>query len=160
MIEQVRVWLSQPGNLPLVQTTAIVAGLLFNGLGFFVAAWVFLRNRKLHLLSFLTDLTSSHRDIWKLTIESPELARVTSKEPDLIGKPITPEERRLLNLAILNMALAFEAHRLGIYRLPQGSKRDMAAFLQLPIPKRVWADMREYQDRRFVRFIERKVLRT
>jgi hypothetical protein len=148
-------WLSSPENLTLVKTLVIFFALIINACGFFLAALAFRQNRKVHFLSFPTNLTASHRDIWKLSYDSPELKRVTKENPDLLAQPITDKEEQLVNLVVLNMILAFEADRLGVYPLPEGSKRDAISFLQLPIPQRVWKDIREYQPPQFVEFIER-----
>lgn len=130
-----------------LQTVAIVSGLLYTGSSFRT-------DIKAKRLQSLFTLTKHHREIWSELYSRPELSRILDPKADLIGKPVTSEERLFVNFIILHLNNAYQAGRLGLYKSPNGLRADVAAFFSFPIPGSVWNQSRTYQDTNFLRFVE------
>lgn len=135
-----------------LQTVAIVSGLLYTGSSFRT-------DIKAKRLQSLFTLTKHHREIWSELYSRPELSRILDPKADLVGRPVTNEERLFANFIILHLNNAYQAGRLGLYNRPDGLRADIAVFLDLPIPKSVWRKLKIYQDVDFELFVEKALRR-
>lgn len=48
----------------------------------------------------------------------------------------------------------YEAHCQRYYRLGPHERKDIAEILQMPIPKQVWEELKLYQPKHFVEFMD------
>lgn len=131
----------------LLQATGVVGGLLFTAISLRMDA-------KVRKVGNLLTLTAHHRDIWTQLYRRPELTRVLSSEVDLASHPVTPEEGVFVRILILHLSATYRALAWGLLRPPEALGQDVAAVFSLPIVRRVWESVREYQDRDFVRFVD------
>lgn len=132
----------------VLQTAGIVGGLFFTGISLRTDA-------KAKRLQSLFTITKHHREIWSEFYERPELSRILDPKADLATKPVTNEERLFVNFLIFHLNNSYQAINDGLYRQPEGLKKDIASFFTLPIPKAVWATARDSQDRKFAAFVEK-----
>ena len=133
--------------LDLLQSISIVGGLLFTGIALRTDA----RSRR---LQSLFAITKNHREIWSECRDRAELGRILDPKANLATKPITEEERMFVTFLILHLKTAYEASRSCFYIPPEALSKDIASFFSLPIPKAVWTKAKEFQDKRFVTFVE------
>ena len=139
-------WFAQHG-FTLLQSTGIIAGLLFNALAFRADA----KSRR--VTNFIT-VTAHHREIWSRFAAQPELFRVLDPNADLNVTPITREEELFTRDLILHLSSAHQAMRDGWLMKWEGLPRDVRWFFSLPIPKAVWERLKPLQNREFVRFVD------
>lgn len=130
----------------LLQTVFILVGFILT----YRATRHDMRSSKIdHLL----QINESHREIWSKTYTQPELLRVKKPEVDLETQPITEAEKRMVKEIILHMSIVYEA--IQSKQIDKGEMdKDIAGYLQLPIPNAVWQEIKEYQDKRFVKYID------
>ncbi len=131
----------------LVQTGGIIAALAGVAFGFFYDA----RSRRVANLIALTD---RHRELWERMNADPKLARILDPTADPERMRITPEEELFVIFLILHLANTYYTVRSGFLKQPHGLARDVQIFFTLPIPRAVWHQVRDLQDRPFVRFVE------
>ena len=135
----------------LVQTTGIVAGLMFS-------CWaVYTQSRALRVEA-LVRLTEGHRAIWQEVFTKPGLLRVTDPTADLLREPVSGEERLFVLLLVLHLQTAFDASRAGIIAPVWGLERDIRAFFALPVPRTVWEGVREFQSPEFRAVVEAEIV--
>lgn len=131
----------------LAQTVAIVFGLIISALE--------LRNTfKVGKLNTYFQLTSSHREVWVEALKNPELNRVLQTDVDLVKAPITPEETRFVVLLTSHLSSTFIASKLGLFYVSKSSLSDIIEFFSLPIPSKVWSEIKRVQDPKFVKFVD------
>ncbi len=139
-------WLAMHGRETL-ETAALVFSLFFTAVSFRA-------DTKERRISNLMALAGSHRELWLHAGENPKLARVLKPDPDLKKHPVTAAERRFVHLLITHLAVSHAALRHGVLPGLSGLEKDVCHFFSLPIPREVWTWSREFQDPKFVRFIE------
>lgn len=130
-----------------LQTTAILAGLLFNGVAL-------LRDARSRRIANLFALTANHRELWERLFTQPELSRVTSPSADLARHPITPAESLFARLLLLHLNTAYQAIAQGMLTAPEGLPADLRTLFRNPVMRAAWAQLRPFQDRDFIRFVE------
>jgi hypothetical protein len=140
-------WLAANG-MELLQAVGIVAGL-----GFTTAA--FLKDDASRRISNLLTIIKSHRDIWSEVYNRPELSRVLKRTADLQRHPVTDEEARFVTFLLHHLGTSYRALREGMFSTRQALDRDIRWFLNLPIPRQVWEESREFLEADFVDFVER-----
>jgi hypothetical protein len=130
-------------------------GLLVAGLGLFLNAYATMRTMSSRKLLNYQELIKSHRDLWKLTLDSPKTyERLFQSNPDLEKEPISDAERRFVNLLLLHMTTAFAfSKRNDIVRIEQ-FRDDVDDVLAFPIPRLLWLQTRHYFNRDFVKFVD------
>jgi hypothetical protein len=133
----------------LLQSLAIIAGLLFTAFSFRLDA-------KTRRVSNLLEITKQHREIWTELYQRPELARISQKDVDLKIKPLTPEEELFIGFLILHLNSSYHAIKDGVFTKPEGLRKDIQQFFARPMAKMVWEKMKPFQDEDFVRFVEAK----
>lgn len=100
------------------------------------------------------EITTSHREIWKLMFENPQLSRILEPKPDLENQPITPQERLFVLFVTNHLLSVFQAKIQNLFKIQNNFQSDMVTFFLLPIPNRVWQDIKKYQVPEFVIFID------
>lgn len=130
----------------LLQSLSIVMGFLFTALA--------LRNdNRSRRVDHLLSINQSYRDVWDKVFSHPELSRIMKADIDLKAEPITELERRLAYKIILHMYVVYEAIR-NKQIAPGEMEKDIYDYLQFPIPRAIWEEMKKYQNKEFVRYIE------
>lgn len=131
----------------LVQSVGIVASLL-------VAAIVLRADIKARRAGTLMQMTQYHREIWGRTIDNPRLRRVMDAKVDIHKAPITETERMFCLFLILHLFASYEARKAGVFRATWDERRDLHELFNLPIPSHVWDEVKSYQRKEFVEFVE------
>jgi len=134
-------------TIDFIQTIAILFTIIFT--------WYQLRDL-VNLRRFETfwRVGESHRSIWTLYVEQPELVRVLDPEADVETEPVTTRERQFIVSVLIHTEMVHKANDAGYYELAESGNNDIADFLALPLPACVWEDVRQYQPPAFVSFIE------
>jgi len=133
---------------PLVQTAAIAGALFVVALAFFLEA----RARR---VGNLIQLTQAHRDLWERMYSQPELSRILDPKADLTAMPVTPTEEVFVIFLILHLSTTYYAMRSGFFQKLGGLRKDIERFFSLPVPRAVWARVKDLQDAPFAKFVER-----
>jgi len=134
----------------LVETIGVVSSLLFT-------AHTVRAAEKSQRLTNLFSLTSYHRQIWMQLFTKPELRRVMNPSVDVHDQDITEEERLFVKLLILHLSTTYQATELHAVVPIEGLEKDVASFISLPIPYKVWSEISRYQNRDFVRFVQKSL---
>jgi len=129
--------------------TAVVAGALF------LIALAFFLEARARRVGNLIQLTQAHRDLWERMYSQPELSRILDPGADVTKAAVTPEEEVFVIFLILHLSTTFYAMRSGFFQKLGGLRNDIERFFSLPIPRAVWARVKDLQDAPFVRFVER-----
>lgn len=102
----------------------------------------------------LIDITASHRDIWKLYFDIPELTRVFDAQADISKHPTTQKENVFVNMLIAHIGASYYLMKHEHVIKPEGLRRDVKEFMALPIPKAIWQQAKAFQNDDFVAFVE------
>ena len=70
------------------------------------------------------------------------------------SQPVTPEEEMFVNMVILHVSTTFYAMNDELLMTLEGSRRDVAEFFKLPVPKAVWTKTKLLQNQDFAAFID------
>ncbi len=137
------------------KTLGIIGGLCVSTVALLLNFFSVMRSIKSQRISNYQEIIKAHRDLWKLSIDKPDLyQRVFIPAVDLVQNPITYQERLFARLLFLHMSSAYAFatfnHILQIEKL----EMDFSEVLMVPIPRIVWAENRKYHNARFVRFLE------
>jgi hypothetical protein len=131
---------------------------LFSAVGIIGSLWftaISLRSdAKTRRVANLLTMTQSHRELWMEFYHNPELRRVLDPAADVSSQPVTPGEREFVNLVLQHLSSVYQAMQSDLTVKPEGLRRDVHEFFELPIPKAVWEKMKPFQDRDFVAFVE------
>jgi len=134
-------------GIDVLQSIGIVAGL-------FTTAYTLHEEAEARRVANLFTVTKHHREIWSFVIDKPELSRVLEARINLEQCPVTESERLFVRFLILHLATSFEARKRRMFFAEEGLKSDMREFFSLPIPRVIWREIRRYQQRDFVQFVE------
>jgi hypothetical protein len=145
-MEAVGRWLGE-NWFALVQGVGIVAGLVFTGVSL-------RRDLRARRVGDLLTLTQQHRELWSEVHRRPELARIMDADADLLARPLTVAEERMLNLILVHFQTGWELARSGTFNTPENMAADVRGFFTLPLPRAVWQATRATRDPAFVRFID------
>ena len=135
----------------LLSSVGIIGGLWFT-------AFSLHSETKTRRISNLLTITSNHREVWKEFLNSPDLARVIDPAADVTKQPITRAEELFVGLVIFQMSSVYYAMKDELLIKLEGSRRDIAHFLSLPIPKAVWNKSKLLQNQDFAAFIESSLM--
>jgi hypothetical protein len=127
---------------------------LLSSVGILFAVYTIHTDAKSRRVGNFLAITANYREIWKECLRNPGLARVLDASADVAGNPPTPTEELFVNLVISQMGSFYYAAKSDLVIKLEGSRKDMAQFLSLPIPKTVWIKARPLQNRDFVNFID------
>ena len=131
----------------LLNAAGVVGGLFFTAIS--------LRSEtKTRRIANLLTITANHREVWKEFINHPELTRVLDASADLIRQPITREEEIFTNFIFLHISGVYYAMQDELVIKLEGLRRDVAQFIALPIPQKIWETTKLLQNDDFVTFVE------
>lgn len=130
----------------LVQGVGIVAGLVFG-------AVTLRRDLRARRVGDLLALTQQHRELWSEVHRRPELARIMDPDADLVARPLTVAEERMVNLILVHFQTGWELARSGTFNTPENMAADVRGFFTLPLPRKVWQATKATRDPAFVRFV-------
>jgi hypothetical protein len=139
-------WISQ-NWFNLFSSVGIIGGLWFTAVSLRSEA----KTRR--VANFLT-VTTNYREIWKEYFRNPELSRVLDPNVDVIKKPVTRTEELFVGQIIFHISNVFYAMKNDLLVEQEGSRRDIAQFLSLPVPRAVWTKTKLLQNQDFAVFIE------
>lgn len=139
-------WIGNHG-FDLLEAVGIIGGLSYT-------AAAFRRDRESRQVENLLNLIQNHREIWKELLREERLKRILDPEVDVDRDPITPEERVFVTFLVTHLSAVFYARRDGLTIGPSGERDDVLRFFSLPIPKRVWNDLKSVQNPDFVEYVE------
>ena len=149
MREIVLVWLQ--GNwLDLVQVVAMIVG--------FVAAYLKFRDfqREQQIANSIT-ITEAHREVWGRLIDNPDLQRLLDPQVDLAKNPAKVEEMVFVRFVALHYSCLLEAAASRKIRVRPGLQQELGGFFRLPLPRQIWQEVKQSQDTRLVRFIDKAI---
>jgi len=139
-------WLLQ-NWFDLFSAAGIIGGLLFTA--------VSLRSEaKTRRIANLLTVTANYREIWKEYYANPQLIRVLDVSANVVEKPVTPEEELFVGQIIFHISNVFYALKDDLFIAQDGSRRDIAQFFSLPVPKAVWAKTKLLQNQDFAAYID------
>jgi hypothetical protein len=130
-----------------LQSVGIIGGLLFTGASLRIDA-------KARRISNLISITEHHRNLLAQVYSQPNLLRTLDETPNLHQKPVTEEERLFVILLIAHLNSAYHATKDGMLLKAGALSKDIRSFFSRPIPKAIWSDVKSFQDKDFVRFVE------
>jgi len=136
-----------PDWFTLLQTGGIIASILFTAI-------TIRSDRRSRKASTLLQITQYHREIWSRLFDKPELKRIVDINPDLDKNPVTSEERLFVTLVIHHVNSVIQAIKAGSLPEIEGLERDITGLFALPIPVIVWSDVKKFQNKQFVNFID------
>lgn len=131
----------------LLQSIGICLGLAFTSTA--VA-----RDARARRVENFLSLVHEHRELWLEIYRQPELHRILDPTADLVAKPVTVPEDRLVNLLLIHLNTFWELGREGSVRMPDGVAADVGAFLELPVPREIWQRSKALRGPDFVAFVE------
>jgi hypothetical protein len=136
----------------LVQSAAILAGLIFSGLAL-------RQNAAAMKVSTQLAVVTNHRELWQNVVDKPALARIfeISPDPDLP----THDEKWFLTLVINHANVAFLAlSKNADDRQRQALQDDYRFIFGTPLARKVWAEVRNFQDPGFRDLVDGALRRT
>jgi hypothetical protein len=139
-------WLAN-NSFSLLSAIGIIGGLWFTALSFRSEA-------KTRRIANLINITGSHRDVWKVYFNSPDLVRVFDGRANISKHPINQKEEIFVNMVIAHIATVFYAMKNELVIKQEGLRRDVAQFMSLPIPSAIWGKNKVVQNDDFVAFVE------
>jgi hypothetical protein len=139
-------------TLRIIQSGGILVGILVGA----TSMWIGIRSiraadRAARVTTLLT-LTSSHREVWRSFAARPELQHAL--DWNARQDEMTEDEQQWLRELILHISASFEAERLGVLPKLEGLDADIRQLLSKPLPHAVWRQMRPYQNRAFVEYVD------
>lgn len=138
LLENLSAWLEPIG---------IIAGLFFSGIA--------LRNdTRARRIENHIKIADGYREIWSAQLADPKLDRILLSSVDLIAHPVMPAEDRLVRFIFQNILLAFEARQAGQLGDIGNLEKDVAEFMDHPIPRAVWKELARFQPETFRKFVE------
>jgi hypothetical protein len=129
----------------LLQTIGIVAS-------FSLAAYTTRRDERARKITNAIAIEDQHRSIWKEVYGHPELGRTLSRDAD--AKNISTAEEVFVTSLISHLATVFRAMIHDEFVTVEGLQRDVREFFFLPIPRKVWGRVKDYQNKDFAEFVE------
>lgn len=138
-----------------IQIFGIIAGIFLSGIGLILNAFATYKNIRSRRLSNYQEITKSHREIWKLSIDTPEkFERIFDVNPNLIENPISSVEARYIQLVLLHMTSAFNFSKENEMIEIEKLKFDFDNFLSFPLPRKIWNRSKRFYNKDFVSFID------
>ena len=102
----------------------------------------------------LFTVSTNYREIWKGYFDNQQLTRVLDPSADVAKQPVTPAEELFVGQIIIHISNVFYAMKDDLFIEQEGSRRDIAQFFTLPIPKAVWTKTKLLQNQDFAAFID------
>ena len=139
-------WISQ-NWFNLFSSFGIIGGL------WFTAVSLRSETKTRRVANFLT-VTTNYREIWKEYFRNPELSRVLDPNVDVTKQPVTRTEELFVGQIIFHISNVFYAMKNDLLVEQEGSRRDIAQFFTLPVPRAVWIKTKLLQNQDFAAFID------
>lgn len=135
-------WIADSGWL-LVERGVFVASFLF-------AALSLRSNTRERRLQNLLTFTDRHQKVLGGILAHPRIL-------DPKGSAVSPTQQEIhaVNFLFLHLKSAFEAHRAGLYRLPENLDADIRLTLSYPLTREIWEKVKQSHSKQFVAFVER-----
>ena len=131
----------------IISAVGIIGGLCFTAASFHSEA-------KTRRVANLLTLTQNHRELLKVFYQNVRLTRVLDPSADVASLPVNRGEEIYVSVLIQHLSSVFRALRSDLTMKPEGIRRDVHEFFELPIPKIIWEKLKPFQDRDFVAFVE------
>jgi len=132
-------------------------GVFISAFGLLLNAFVTYQNTSSRKLSNYQEIIKSHRDIWKITIDKPDVySRIFLSEVDLQTNPITYQEQRFVEFVLLHASSTYNFSKKSALVQIEQFKYDVDDFLSFPIPQAVWTTKKHFYNKDFVKFIDTK----
>jgi hypothetical protein len=139
-------WISQ-NWFNLFSAVGIISGLWFTAIS--------LRSEtKTRRIANLLTLTHNQRELLQVFYQNLELTRILDASADTASLPVNRGEKIYTSALIQHLSSAYRAMQSDLTVKPEGLRRDVREFFELPIPKAVWEKTKRFQDRDFVAFVE------
>ena len=150
-MEALQLWLNAHW-FDLVQSLGIVGSILLTSAA--------LRSQALsqNLGHYLT-LAADHRELWSEAHRRPDLSRIFRDDVNLSVAPMTTAEEEFLNLAIEHFATGWLMAQGTRLLSLNGLAADAATFFSRPLPRSAWDRTKHARDPRFVKFVEKALIR-
>jgi len=130
-------------------------GLFISAFALLLNAFTTYKNTSSRKLSNYQEITKSHREIWKISIDNPQIySRILNSDVDLQTSPITYQEKRFVQFVLLHMTATFYFSKKSALVQIEQFKYDIDDFLSLPIPKKIWTDTKHFYNNDFVKFVD------
>jgi len=139
-------WISQ-NWFSIFSTIGIIGGLWFTGISLRSEA-------KTRRIANLLTLTQNQRELWEVFYQNVQLTRILDPSADIASLPVNHGEEVYTSALIQHLSSAYRAMQSDLTIKPEGLRRDVHEFFQLPIPKSVWERIKPFQDKDFVVFVE------
>ncbi len=125
---------------------------VFLFLGFWLAAKSYQDDDRSRQVGHLLQLAENYQKLKNVLIDKPELASIfdQKKKPE----KITPAEQNYIKQIIMQIYSVYIATKLGQFDSFEGIENDVRRFLSFPLPAGVWKEVKRFQDREFVAYIE------
>ena len=146
-------WLTE-NWVNIVTVVSSIGGLWFAAFSIHKDAKARRDEAKARQVANLLAITANHRELWKVPLLYPTLARVLDPAADVAEQPITPAERFFMSMAISHTSSTYEALQDELLTKQDGLRRDVRQFFSLPIPNAVWSKTKLLQNQDFAAFIE------
>jgi hypothetical protein len=146
-------WISQ-NWFEIITSFCAIAGLWFSAFAIRKNAQAQEEETKARRVSNFIAITANFRETWKEFFHTSALARVIDPSADVTKQPVSPEEELFVGLVISQMRIVFYATNDELLIKLEGSSRDIAQFLSLPVPKAVWNATKMLQNHDFAAFVE------
>ena len=137
-----------PNWFLLMQSIGIIFSILLGG-------YATLREARSRRVGNYLQLIQFHRDVWKLTIDNPDLNRVRDASVDPSTHPATPEENQFLSFLFLHITCTFELQQSSNLVKIERFEYDINELLTLPLVAKFWQDNKQYYNAKFVAFVDR-----
>ena len=121
---------------------------------FWIGIIAFRSEAKTRRVANLLTVTANYREIWKEYYGNPQLARVLDAAANVEERPVTPEEELFVGQVIFHISNVFYAMKDDLFIAQEGSRRDIAQFSSLPVPKAVWTKTKLLQNQDFAAYID------
>jgi len=114
---------------------------------------------KNHLISNLLALDERHRALWSEVKQRPELKRILAERVDLVAQPLAPEEDVSMWQIVQQFETGWRIEKILNRGELKALGRDAATFFTLPLPHAVWEKTKAFRNPKFVKFVDRTILR-
>ena len=139
-------WISQ-NWFDLFSAVGIISGLWFTAIS--------LRSEtKTRRIANLLTLTHNQRELLQVFYQKLELTRILDATADAASPPVNRGEKIYTSALIQHLSSAYRTMKSDLTVKPEGLRRDVREFFELPIPKAVWNEVKKFHDSDFVLFVE------
>lgn len=145
-------WISE-NWLNIITAVSSISGLWFAAFAIHKDAKARKDEAKARKVANQLAITANHRELWKVTLLYPSLARVFDPRADVTKHPVTAEEETFMSMIISHTSSTFVALKDELLTDQEGLRRDVKMFFALPVPKAVWSKTKLLQNQDFAAFI-------